>query len=53
MTIFTPRAVIRATEYGVDFFEAIDKVNNKIERQVKKYKNKIIQKSQEITGNKG
>src|SRR5680860_1043028 len=44
VTIFTPKAVIRATEYGVDFFEAIDKVNNKIERQVKKYKKKIIQK---------
>jgi len=42
ITIFTPKAVIRATEFGVDFFEAIDKVNNKIERQVKKYKNKII-----------
>ena len=39
VTIFTPRAAIRATEYGVDFFEAIDRVNNKIERQVKKYKN--------------
>jgi putative sigma-54 modulation protein len=44
VTIFTPRAVIRATDYGVDFFEAIDRVNNKIERQVKKYKNKIMQK---------
>ncbi len=44
VTIFTPRAVIRATEFGVDFFEAIDRVNHKIERQVKKYKNKMIQK---------
>ena len=48
VTIFTPKAVIRATEYGVDFFEAIDKVNNKIERQVKKYKNKIIDKSRKL-----
>src|SRR5680860_789864 len=44
VTIFSSKAVIRATEYGVDFFEAIDKVNNKIERQVKKYKKKIIKK---------
>lgn len=48
VTIFTPRAVIRATDYGVDFFEAIDRVNNKIERQVKKYKNKIIQKVRKV-----
>jgi len=44
VTIFTPRAIIRATEFGVDFFEAIDRVNHKIEEQVKKYKNKMIQK---------
>jgi putative sigma-54 modulation protein len=49
VTIFTPRAVIRATDYGVDFFEAIDKVNGKIERQVKKYKNKIIQKVRKVS----
>ena len=48
VTIFTPKAVIRATEYGVDFFEAIDRVNNKIERQVKKYKNKMIQKVRKV-----
>ncbi|MDD5659487.1 MAG: ribosome-associated translation inhibitor RaiA [Actinomycetota bacterium] len=45
VTIFTPKAVIRATESGADFFEAIDKVNYKIERQIKRYKGKIIQKS--------
>jgi putative sigma-54 modulation protein len=44
VTIFTPRAVVRAQESGVDFFEAIDRVNPKIERQIKKYKNKMIQK---------
>jgi len=44
VTIFTPRAVIRAIEYGVDFFEAIDKINPKLERQIKKYKSKMIQK---------
>ncbi|MDD3519862.1 MAG: ribosome-associated translation inhibitor RaiA [Actinomycetota bacterium] len=45
VTIFTPRAVIRAADSGTDFFEAIDKVGGKIERQVKRYKNKMIQKS--------
>ncbi|MEI7615130.1 MAG: ribosome-associated translation inhibitor RaiA [Actinomycetota bacterium] len=48
VTIFTSRAVIRATDYGVDFFEAIDRVNNKIERQVIKYKSKIIQKVRRV-----
>ena len=52
VTIFTPRAVIRATDYGVDFFEAIDKVNYKIERQVKKYKDKMIQKVRKVTETK-
>jgi len=45
VTIFTPRAVIRAADSGADFFEAIDKVGSKIERQIKRYKNKMIQKS--------
>ncbi|HHT78422.1 MAG TPA: ribosome-associated translation inhibitor RaiA [Actinobacteria bacterium] len=45
VTIFTPRAVIRAADSGTDFFEAIDKVGSKIERQIKRYKNKMIQKS--------
>jgi putative sigma-54 modulation protein len=52
VTIFTPRAVIRASEYGVDFFEAIDKVNYKIERQVKKYKDKMVQKVRKVTESK-
>jgi len=52
VTIFTPRAVIRATDYGVDFFEAIDKVNYKIERQVKKYKGKMIQKVRKVAESK-
>ncbi len=45
VTIFTPRAVIRAADSGADFFEAVDKVGSKIERQIKRYKNKMIQKS--------
>ncbi len=50
VTIFTPKAVIRATEFGADFFEAIDKVNYKIERQIKRYKDKMIQKGRKGTG---
>lgn len=45
ITIFSPRAVIRAADSGTDFFEAIDKAGSKIERQIKRYKNKMIQKS--------
>jgi len=45
VTIFTPRAVVRASDSGADFFEAVDKVNNKIERQIKRYKSKMTQKS--------
>lgn len=45
VTIFTPGAVIRTTGYGIDFFEAVDDANSKIERQIKRYKNKMIQKS--------
>ncbi|MHB1348040.1 MAG: ribosome hibernation-promoting factor, HPF/YfiA family [Candidatus Humimicrobiaceae bacterium] len=52
VTIFTPKAVIRATEYGVDFFEAIDKVYYKLERQVKKYKDKLLQKVRKVSDTK-
>jgi len=45
VTIFTPKAVIRAADSGADFFEAVDKVSYKIERQIKRYKRKMIQKS--------
>ena len=44
VTVFTGGSVIRATDSGMDMFEAIDKVSSKIERQIKKYRNKIIQR---------
>ena len=50
VTIFTPRAVIRALETGVDFFEAIDRINPKVERQIKKYKSKMIQRGRKGSG---
>jgi len=52
VTIFTPHAVIRATEFGADFFEAIDKVSYKIERQIKRYKGKMIQKGRKAADQK-
>jgi len=36
--------VIRATDCGTDLFEAVDKVSSKLERQVKKYREKLIDK---------
>ncbi len=42
VTVFTAGTVIRATDSGADVFEAVDKVSGKLERQVKKYKEKLI-----------
>ena len=36
----------------MDIFEAIDKVSSKIERQIKKYRNKIIQRGRKNFNNK-
>lgn len=44
VTVFTGGAVIRATDSGTDLFEAVDKVISKLERQVKKYREKLISK---------
>lgn len=42
VTVFTNGSVIKATDSGTDVFEAVDKVNDKLERQVKKYREKLI-----------
>jgi len=42
VTVFTGGSVIKATDSGTDVFEAVDRVNDKLERQVKKYKEKLI-----------
>ena len=47
VTVFTPGEIIRAKDAGTDAFEAIDKVAAKLERQIKRYRNKMIQKGQE------
>jgi len=42
VTIFTTGSVIRATDSAADVFEAIDKVSSKLERLIKKYKEKLV-----------
>ncbi len=51
VTLFASGTVIRATDSGKDAFEAIDKVSSKIDRQIKRYKNKMIQKSRKLDPN--
>ncbi len=51
VTLFASGTVIRATDSGKDAFEAIDKVSSKIDRQIKRYKNKMIQKSRKQASN--
>jgi putative sigma-54 modulation protein len=52
VTIFTAGAVIRATDSGTDVFEAVDKVISKLERQVKKYREKLISKGRKNNNRK-
>ena len=42
VTVFAGGEVIRAADSGSDAFEAVDRVSNKLERQVKKFRGKII-----------
>ncbi len=44
VTAFASGAVIRVTDTGTDVFAAIDKVSSKLERQIKKYREKRIRK---------
>lgn len=50
VTVFTAGAVIRATDSGTDVFEAVDKVISKLERQVKKYREKLISRGRKSSG---
>ena len=49
MTVFTGREVIRAADSGSDVFEAVDKVSNKLERQVKKFRGKLIKRGRKTS----
>jgi len=44
VTVFTGGEVIRAESSGSDMFEAIDKVSNKLERLIKRFRDKLIQR---------
>lgn len=49
VTIFTGGEVIRATDSGLDAFEAVDKVSNKLERQIRKFRGKIINRGRKTS----
>ena len=44
ITVFASGSVIRVTDTGSDFFEAIDRAAGKLERQIKKYRDKLIER---------
>jgi len=44
VTAFASGAVIRVTDTATDVFAAIDKVSSKLERQIKKYREKLTRK---------
>jgi len=50
VTVFTPGEIIRSKESATEMHEAIDKVANKLERQIKKYRSKTIQKGRRANG---
>jgi len=53
VTLQTNRALIRAEEETDDMYTSIDKVADKLERQIKKYKEKYFQKPHPGTEKKG
>lgn len=52
VTVFTTGSVIRATDSGADVFVAIDKVNSKLERLIKKYKGKLVDRGRKGSSRK-
>ena len=44
VTVFASGSVIRVTDTGSDFFEAIDRAAGKLERQIKKYREKLVER---------
>lgn len=51
VTVFTPGETIRSEDAGSDMFEAVDRVSGKLERQIKRYRNKMIQKRRKASEN--
>lgn len=52
VTVFTPGSVIRATDSGADVYEAVDRVGSKLERLIKKYKEKLVSRGRKSEGRK-
>lgn len=52
VTVFTAGTVIRATDSGTDVFEAVDKVSGKLERLIKKYKEKLVSRGRKNSNRK-
>lgn len=52
VTVFTTGSVIRATDSGTDVFEAVDKVNGKLERLIRKYKEKLVSRGRKNNNRK-
>jgi len=50
ITVFVLGSVIRVTDTGSDFFEAIDKAAGKLERQIKKYRDKLTKRGRKNHG---
>ncbi len=53
VTIFSNGPIIRAKESATDMYQAIDLVNDKLERQVKRLKRKRINRSHQGSNQKG
>lgn len=51
VTVFTPGETIRSEDAGSDMFEAVDRVSGKLERQIKRYRNKLIQRRRKASEN--
>jgi putative sigma-54 modulation protein len=51
VTVFTPGETIRSEDAGSDMFEAVDRVSSKLERQIKRYRNKLIQRRRKSSEN--
>ncbi|HEX7561032.1 MAG TPA: ribosome-associated translation inhibitor RaiA [Candidatus Humimicrobiaceae bacterium] len=51
ITVVTPGEILRAKEAGAEMHEAIDKVADKLELQIKKYRGKTIQRGRRNSAN--
>lgn len=52
VTVFTGGEIIRIKEAGQDMFEAIDRVSNKLERQIKRFRDKMIERGRKTPNSK-